>query len=116
MPRLPVDGKKVVEHRITLGTKERELLDSALGAYQFNRVATPIVAGLSDISFLIAVGSILSFFYPNIIIPSTIESIGDVTRAIRDGITGTPGFEDDPIARALLKGIEEGTIFGRLFL
>ena len=28
MPRLPVDGKKVIEHRITLGGKEREILDS----------------------------------------------------------------------------------------
>ena len=28
MPRLPVDGKKVVEHRITFGTKERDLIES----------------------------------------------------------------------------------------
>ena len=28
MPRLPVDGKKVQEFRITLGTKEREIADS----------------------------------------------------------------------------------------
>jgi hypothetical protein len=28
LPRLPVDGKKVIEYRLTLGGKERELLDS----------------------------------------------------------------------------------------
>ena len=31
MPRLPVDGKKVIEHRITFGTKERDLLDQFVG-------------------------------------------------------------------------------------
>ena len=114
MPRSkPSDCREV---RVTLGTKERELLDSAITAYQFNQVATPVVAGMSDVSFLIAVGSILSFYYPNIIIPSTINSIGEVTQAISDGIKGTPGYDDDPILRGLLKGIEEGTILGRFFL
>jgi len=27
VPRLPVDGKKVIEHRITFGTKERTILE-----------------------------------------------------------------------------------------
>lgn len=31
MPRLPVDGKKVIEHRITFGTKERDLLEQFVG-------------------------------------------------------------------------------------
>lgn len=52
MPRLPVDGKKVVEHRITLGTKERALLDQATFSYSANKWMTPIVAGLSDVTFL----------------------------------------------------------------
>lgn len=114
MPRAkPTD---VVIHRIELGGKEREMAESVIAAYQFNRVASPIVAGMSDVSFLIAVGSILSFYYPNIIIPSTIDSIGEVTQAISDGIKGTPGYDDDPVLRGLLKGIEEGTILGRIFL
>ena len=62
MPRLPVDGKKVVEHRITFGTKERELAEGALAAYQFNRVGTPIVASLSDVSFLVFVGGVLAAY------------------------------------------------------
>ena len=114
MPRAkPTD---VVIHRIELGGKEREMAEGVIAAYQFNRVANPIVAGMSDVSFLIAVGSILSFFYPNIIIPTTIDSIGEVTQAISDGIKGTPGYDNDPILRGLLKGIEEGTILGRFFL
>ena len=38
MPRLPVDGKKVVEHRITLGTKERQLIESYVFANQINQI------------------------------------------------------------------------------
>jgi len=52
MPRLPIKGDKngVHEYRITLGTFERERLDSALTAFSINRVATPLVALLSDVT------------------------------------------------------------------
>jgi len=50
MPRLPVDGKKVIEHRITFGTKEREILESAAFGYQFNQISDPIIALISDVS------------------------------------------------------------------
>ena len=36
MPRLPVDGKKVIEHRITLGTKEREIFDHISTSIRIN--------------------------------------------------------------------------------
>jgi len=36
MPRLPVDGKKVIEHRITLGGKERELLADIATSYRID--------------------------------------------------------------------------------
>ena len=62
MPRLPVDGKKVVEHRITFGTKERDMLEGYLSAYQFGRIATPIVNALSDVSFLLFTGGILAAY------------------------------------------------------
>jgi|TARA_R110000822_G_scaffold256566_1_gene382350 hypothetical protein len=50
LPRKPVE--KVVEHRITLGQKEREMIDTAVAGYTFNKVATPMVALLSDVSAL----------------------------------------------------------------
>jgi len=50
MPRLPVDGKKVVEHRITLGTKERQLIESYVFANQINQISEPAVEILKDIS------------------------------------------------------------------
>ena len=38
MPRLPVDGTKVKEIRITLGTKERQIAESSANAAQVNAV------------------------------------------------------------------------------
>ena len=38
MPRLPVDGKKVVEHRITLGTFERNMLQDIATSYRVQAV------------------------------------------------------------------------------
>ena len=48
MPRLPVDGKKVIEHRITLGTKERQLLEGALNAYRVDAAVEPILNVITD--------------------------------------------------------------------
>lgn len=39
MPRLPVDGKKVIEHRITLGGVEREALRSIALSYRIESLA-----------------------------------------------------------------------------
>ena len=50
---------EVIRHEIVLGRSERDLLEGGLMAYGFNRVATPIVAGLSDVSFTITVGALL---------------------------------------------------------
>ena len=86
MPRLPVDGKKVVEHRITFGTKEREMIESALTAFQFNRVANPIVAGMSDVSFMVTFGAILAVFFPKIVLPAGQAGIEEVVEAIDRGI------------------------------
>jgi hypothetical protein len=38
VPRLPVDGKKVVEHRITFGTKERDLLQDISTSYRIQAI------------------------------------------------------------------------------
>ena len=84
MPRAKADN--VVIHRIELGGKERELAEGALAAYQFNRIASPLVAGLSDVSFVITVGAILAIFYPDIILPEAGATMDEVTNAIKDGI------------------------------
>ena len=53
MPKPKPD--KVVRHEIVLGRAEREMLDTAIAGMTFNRVATPAVALLSDVSALTAI-------------------------------------------------------------
>jgi len=65
MPRLPVDGKKVVEHRITLGAKERQLLESAETAYSFRNVSTPIITAINDNTTLLLIAGLLGLALPN---------------------------------------------------
>ena len=59
MPRLPVDGKKVIEHRITLGTYEREELDTFVTGVTVRKRGQPLVALLSDVSALAVIAGIL---------------------------------------------------------
>ena len=86
MPRLPVDGKKVIEHRITFGTKERDMLEGALGGYQFKSVATPVVAGMSDVSFMAVLAGLLAVYYPAIVVPTGKETVTEIIDAITTGI------------------------------
>jgi len=44
---------KVIEYRISLQDKEREILESAIGAYQVNRIMTPIVTLMNDVTGMI---------------------------------------------------------------
>jgi hypothetical protein len=54
--RLPkVKPDNVVRHELVLGRAERELLDTAVTAIAANRVLTPLVALLSDVSALTAI-------------------------------------------------------------
>ena len=65
MPKPKPD--QVIRHEIVLGRSERELIEGALVAYQVNRIATPTVALLSDVSamsiVLTALGTYLGFKY-----------------------------------------------------
>lgn len=86
MPRLPVDGKKVIEHRITFGTKERDMMESALAAFQFNRIASPVVAGMSDVSFMLVLGGLLAIYFPEIKLPTNPSGMEEIVEAIDTGI------------------------------
>jgi len=88
MPRLPVDGKKVVEHRITLGTKEREMVDRVVGSYQFGRIANPTIALMSDGTALLALAGILAVFYPKIDDYVNLPDF-DPVDAIKEGVKDT---------------------------
>lgn len=58
MPRLPVDGKKVIEHRITFGTKERDLIQQLSTTYRVGKIAQPAVDILKDSTALYALAVI----------------------------------------------------------
>jgi len=44
---------KVIEYRFSLQDKEREMFNSAIGAYQMNRLVTPIITLMNDISGMV---------------------------------------------------------------
>ena len=84
MPRLPVDGKKVVEHRITLGTKERMILQDFSTSYRIDAISgnDSIVEVFSDTNKIIAL----------------LGSIGFVLELL--GITDVFDIDDELKARA----------------
>jgi len=76
MPRLPVDGVKVQELRITLGTKERQILESAKTAYSFRNISTPIVTAINDNTTLLLIAGILGISLSQIL-PEDWEEVTD---------------------------------------
>ena len=59
--------KETIEYVIRLQDKERQLLDDAIGAYQINRIMTPIVTLLNDVTgmatFLAMLAIITGFIF-----------------------------------------------------
>jgi hypothetical protein len=69
MPKPKPDN--IVRHEIVLGRSERELLDTMVTANAANKILTPLVAGMSDVTFVALV--ILAYNYlfdENIDIPA----------------------------------------------
>lgn len=64
MPRLPVDGKKVQELRITFGTKERQLLEDISASYRLEAITgkDSFVETFSDSSKLLGVLGTIGLF------------------------------------------------------
>ena len=65
MPRKPTE--KVIEHRITLGTYERQIFSDAVTSYNFKNVSTPIVSALSDVSFVLLIGAAIGLFLDRVL-------------------------------------------------
>jgi len=105
VPRLPVDGTKVIEHRVTLGAKERELLDQATFSYSANRFMTPILSALGDPVFLLFLAGVLA-----ISIDKLLPGINwrDITRDM------TPAQLNDWLETQNIVGGSIGAIIGGL--
>ena len=52
--------KETIEYVIRLQDKERQMIESAIGAYQVNRIATPLVDLLNDVTGMATVLSLLA--------------------------------------------------------
>lgn len=72
-----------------MGAWERDRLEGLLAAQTFNKVTTPIVAGMSDVSFMVVLAGILVIWFPDIIIPSGAPTANEVVDAIKTGIDKT---------------------------
>ena len=84
MPRLPVDGKKVIEHRISLGGVEREALKSIALSLRIESLA-------GDDGILNELGSIDN-------ITAKLAAIGFILEIL--GITDLANFDDDGRVKA----------------
>ena len=84
VPRLPVDGKKVQELRITLGTKERQLLEDISASYRLEAITgkDSFVESFSDSTKLIGL----------------LGTIGLLLELL--GITDVFNFDDELMAKA----------------
>ena len=68
MPRLPVDGKKVQELRITMGEKERMLAEDLISSIRINQISTPLVDLLKDVTGTATVALLIGYGFPNFLI------------------------------------------------
>tara|TARA_R110000751_G_scaffold23201_1_gene64534 strand:+ start:230 stop:625 length:396 start_codon:yes stop_codon:yes gene_type:complete len=76
--RLPVDGKKVQEFRITLGTFERDRLDTLISSLAFKNVATPTISLLNDATGMIAIVAIIDQLFGYQILQQGTETLEDL--------------------------------------
>jgi hypothetical protein len=112
MPKPKPD--QVIRHEIVLGRSERELVEGALVAYQVNRIATPTVALLSDVSamsiVLTALGTYLGFKYSigSLAIDTVQELINDFQNQY-EAYKQTPEYQASVgVATAGISGIPIG--------
>ena len=121
MPKPKPD--QVIRHEIVLGRSERDLLDSALIAYGFNRVATPTVALLSDVSAMTFIFSIVGgYFGIKYVVSPGLTEVGEIYDDFRNQLDAAraagveidvAGIATNPstYTNAFLEGLD--TIFGR---
>ena len=85
--RLPVDGKKVIEHRISLGTFERNMLSDFVATKSFQNAATPIISLMKDVTGMATLYLVLNFMFPNWTLGLDLDAItqdGKNPKGLRD--------------------------------
>ena len=114
---------QVIRHEIVLGRSERELIEGALVAYQVNKIATPAVALISDVSAMTFIFSIIGgYFGIKYVISPGLTEVGEIYDDFRNQVDAAraagveidvAGIASDPSTyyNAFLEGLD--TIFGR---
>ena len=77
MPK--VKPESVIRHEIVLGRADRQLLAGAVAAYQVNRISTPLVALMSDVSAMYVLATIVELFGKDI---EWLPTIADVPEGL----------------------------------
>lgn len=108
MPKPKPD--QVIRHEIVLGKADRELLKNVQEAYVFNKVSTPIVAALSDVSFVATVSLFLGLGLDRLIGSTGIDP--DWKEIVKDL---TPDQIEDWLETQNLVGGVVGGIIGAFF-
>jgi hypothetical protein len=102
MPRLPVDGNKVIEHRITLGTFERQQLERLIDGLQIRNIGTGIGAATDPLEALfgtltgtvgggfVVAWALKRYFGIDVPIPTDGEDLFEVWHAIVEAVGITP--------------------------
>lgn len=119
MPRLPVDGKKVIEYRITMGTKERELIEQLFTAVSLNQVTKVsenlgLKSAIEDPAKLVlwlgSIATILEIFGIETGLPTPVDAVEWLTEY---GINrDEPLSESNPSIFTLLKNLLSGKYGG----
>ena len=84
MPRLPVDN--VQEFRVTLGQYERERLDTIITALTINKIGSPVIALLSDVSAMTLITSAYITFQYGPEIASLLSNDYESTKGLLDDV------------------------------
>lgn len=114
---------QVIRHEIVFGRSERELIEGALVAYQVNKVATPLVALISDVSAMTFIFSIIGGYLGiKYVVSPGLTEVGEIYDDFRNQLDAAReagvdidvvGIATDPstYTNAFLEGLD--AIFGR---
>jgi len=91
MPKPKPD--QTIRHEIVLSRPDRELLSDVVVAYQINKVATPLVALVSDASAMLIVAGLLEAYGITDLIPNTVydDIVGGIYDTYQGGMAAIEG-------------------------